>query len=128
MRRVWGTEMGVPVGVLVMVLLLVTGCSGGADVRRDLVVEVCESDEVPASGDWALKTYDVNGNPYLDVPLGQGRTAIVEFDFDTTISDVEDNRRISNGQQYLRMAEASLRHPPSLAWTGYWQRHQAKVA
>ncbi|WP_279356309.1 IS1595 family transposase [Methylobacterium indicum] len=40
----------------------------------------------------------------------------------------EDNRRISNGQQYLRMAEASLRHPPSLVWKGYWQRHQAKVA
>lgn len=40
----------------------------------------------------------------------------------------ENHRRVSNGAQYLMMAGASLRHPPSLVWKGYWQRHQVKVA
>lgn len=34
----------------------------------------------------------------------------------------EDHRRISNGEQYLMIASASLRHPVSKQWKGYWQR------
>ncbi len=34
----------------------------------------------------------------------------------------EDKRRVSNGEQYLMMTEAALRHPVSRVWKGYWQR------
>ena len=34
----------------------------------------------------------------------------------------EDNRRRSNGELYLAMAEAALSHPVSRQWKGYWQR------
>jgi hypothetical protein len=34
----------------------------------------------------------------------------------------ENNRRISNGEQYLMAADASLNHPVSKIWCGYWQR------
>ena len=37
----------------------------------------------------------------------------------------EDHRRVSNGEQYLMAAEASLRHPVSRVWKGYWQRAAA---
>lgn len=35
----------------------------------------------------------------------------------------EDNRRISNGEQYLIVANAALKHGVSRQWKGYWQRH-----
>ncbi len=34
----------------------------------------------------------------------------------------EDNRRKSNGEQYLTIANAALTHPISQRWSGYWQR------
>jgi transposase-like protein len=34
----------------------------------------------------------------------------------------EDNRRVSNGEQYLMAAAAALAHPVSRQWKGYWQR------
>ena len=34
----------------------------------------------------------------------------------------ETNRRKSNGEQYLAMADAALSHPVSRQWKGYWQR------
>lgn len=34
----------------------------------------------------------------------------------------EDNRRLSNGFQYLAMTNAALKHPVSEQWSGYWQR------
>lgn len=34
----------------------------------------------------------------------------------------EDNRRRSNGEQYLMAASAALTHPVSRQWKGYWQR------
>lgn len=34
----------------------------------------------------------------------------------------EDNRRVSNGEQYLLAANAALAHPVSRVWKGYWQR------
>ena len=34
----------------------------------------------------------------------------------------ENNRRISNGAQYLAIADAALKHPVSRQWKGYWQR------
>lgn len=34
----------------------------------------------------------------------------------------EDNRRISNGEQYLSVTRAALNHPVSRVWAGYWQR------
>jgi transposase-like protein len=34
----------------------------------------------------------------------------------------EDNRRISNGAQYLKVVSAALAHPISRQWKGYWQR------
>jgi len=34
----------------------------------------------------------------------------------------EDNRRVSNGEQYLMTASAALTHPVSRQWKGYWQR------
>ena len=34
----------------------------------------------------------------------------------------EDNRRVSNGEQYLMTASAALKHPVSRQWKGYWQR------
>jgi transposase-like protein len=34
----------------------------------------------------------------------------------------EDNRRVSNGEQYLMVASAALTHPVSRQWKGYWQR------
>ncbi len=37
----------------------------------------------------------------------------------------EDNRRVSNGEQYLMAASAALAHPVSRQWKGYWQRAMA---
>ena len=37
----------------------------------------------------------------------------------------EDNRRISNGEQFLTVAAAGLHHPVSRQWKGYWQRRKA---
>ncbi len=34
----------------------------------------------------------------------------------------EDNRRKSNGEQYLIAVNATLQHPVSKQWKGYWQR------
>jgi transposase-like protein len=34
----------------------------------------------------------------------------------------EDNRRMSNGEQYLVAVNAALAHPVSRQWKGYWQR------
>lgn len=34
----------------------------------------------------------------------------------------EDNRRVSNGEQYLMTVNAALAHPVSREWKGYWQR------
>src|SRR5580658_8569496 len=34
----------------------------------------------------------------------------------------EDNRRRSNGEQYLIAVNAALAHPISCQWKGYWQR------
>ena len=34
----------------------------------------------------------------------------------------EDNRRRSNGELYLAMTDAALKHPVSRQWKGYWQR------
>ena len=36
----------------------------------------------------------------------------------------EDNRRRSNGELYLAMADAALKHAVSRQWKGYWQRHE----
>jgi hypothetical protein len=35
----------------------------------------------------------------------------------------EDNRRVSNGEQYLMAANAALNHPVSRQWSGYWRRY-----
>ena len=37
----------------------------------------------------------------------------------------EDNRRVSNGEQFLMAAGAALGHPVSRQWKGYWQRRAA---
>jgi transposase-like protein len=37
----------------------------------------------------------------------------------------EDNRRVSNGEQYLMAVGAALGHPVSRQWKGYWQRSAA---
>ena len=37
----------------------------------------------------------------------------------------EDNRRESNGAQYLMATGAALAHPVSRQWKGYWQRRAA---
>ena len=37
----------------------------------------------------------------------------------------EDNRRVSNGLQYLMATNAALAHPVSRVWKGYWQRAAA---
>jgi hypothetical protein len=34
----------------------------------------------------------------------------------------EDNRRVSNGEQFLIATAAALVHPVSRQWKGYWQR------
>ncbi len=34
----------------------------------------------------------------------------------------ENNRRVSNGGQYLKVTEAALNAPVSRVWKGYWQR------
>ncbi len=38
----------------------------------------------------------------------------------------EDNRRVSNGEQYLIAVNAALAHPVSRQWKGYWQRSTAQ--
>lgn len=38
----------------------------------------------------------------------------------------EDNRRTSNGEQFLTVAGAALNHPISNVWAGYWQRSATK--
>ena len=40
----------------------------------------------------------------------------------------EDNRRISNGEQYLVAVNAAAKHPISKQWKGYWQRRLQKEA
>lgn len=37
----------------------------------------------------------------------------------------EDNRRVSNGEQFLMAGRAALEHPVSRQWAGYWQRSAA---
>ncbi len=37
----------------------------------------------------------------------------------------EDNRRVSNGEQFVMAAGAALAHPVSRQWKGYWQRRAA---
>ena len=37
----------------------------------------------------------------------------------------EDNRRISNGEQYAAIVTAAAKHPVSRQWKGYWQRRAA---
>jgi transposase-like protein len=37
----------------------------------------------------------------------------------------EDNRRVSNGEQFLMATGAALAHPVSRQWKGYWQREAA---
>jgi hypothetical protein len=37
----------------------------------------------------------------------------------------EDNRRVSNGEQFLMAGRAALEHPVSRQWKGYWQRTAA---
>jgi hypothetical protein len=37
----------------------------------------------------------------------------------------EDNRRLSNGEQFLTIAAAGLHHSVSKAWKGYWQKRKA---
>jgi transposase-like protein len=37
----------------------------------------------------------------------------------------EDNRRISNGEQFLTIVSAGLHHPVSRRWKAYWQRSKA---
>jgi hypothetical protein len=34
----------------------------------------------------------------------------------------ENNRRVSNGEQYLMATASALAHPVSRQWKGYWQR------
>lgn len=36
----------------------------------------------------------------------------------------EDNRRLSNGEQYLITAGAALVHGASRQWAGYWQKRR----
>ena len=36
----------------------------------------------------------------------------------------EDRRRVSNGEQYLMVANAAAHHPVSRRWKGYWQRRR----
>ena len=36
----------------------------------------------------------------------------------------ENNRRLSNGEQFLLLVSAGLHHPVSSQWTGYWQRRR----
>jgi hypothetical protein len=37
----------------------------------------------------------------------------------------EDNRRVSNGEQYCAIVAAAAAHPVSRQWKGYWQRRAA---
>jgi transposase-like protein len=37
----------------------------------------------------------------------------------------EDNRRVSNGEQYRAIGSAAAHHPVSRQWKGYWQRRAA---
>jgi hypothetical protein len=38
----------------------------------------------------------------------------------------EDNRRRSNGELYLAITDAALKHPVSRQWKGYWQRGEGR--
>jgi transposase-like protein len=38
----------------------------------------------------------------------------------------EDNRRISNGEQFASIVKCAARHPVSRQWKGYWQRSAEK--
>ncbi len=40
----------------------------------------------------------------------------------------EDHRRMSNGEQYLRVTGVALAQPVSRQWKGYWQRRTGKEA
>lgn len=40
----------------------------------------------------------------------------------------EDNRRRSNGAQYMSVIGGALTHPVSRTWKGYWQRQRSSVA
>lgn len=37
----------------------------------------------------------------------------------------ENQRRNSNGSQYMTLASAAVHHPVSRTWKGYWQRRAA---
>ena len=40
----------------------------------------------------------------------------------------EDNRRMSNGELYLKVTNATAKHPVSKQWKGYWQRRLQREA
>ncbi len=40
----------------------------------------------------------------------------------------EENRRLSNGEQFILMLAGALNHPPSSRWRGYYQRTRRKAA
>ena len=40
----------------------------------------------------------------------------------------EENRGLSNGEQFILMLAGALNHPPSSRWRGYYQRTQRKAA
>jgi hypothetical protein len=42
---------------------------------------------------------------------------------DLNVKVSEDNRRVSNGEQYLMAANAALNLPVSRQWSGYWHRY-----
>ena len=39
----------------------------------------------------------------------------------------EDNRRVSNGAQVNGLAKLAMMRPPSVYFSGYWQRHETRV-
>jgi ISXO2-like transposase domain len=44
-------------------------------------------------------------------------------DYASEMARRENNRRVSNGEQYLMTTSVALTHPVSRQWNGYWQRN-----
>jgi len=111
---------------LLAIAIFVNGAKGHSALQmsRDLDCQyksayvmchkICEAPASEANGATGLRRAEIGihhhvAGPYLSA-------------YASEMAWRENNRRASNGEQYLMTADAALQHPLSRQWKGYWQR------
>jgi hypothetical protein len=74
----------------------------------------------------ACRTSDEQGSPESQrKSVARGGSQTGSCLREREMASRENNRRVSNGEQYLMATAAALVHPVSRQWKGYWQRSEA---